>query len=159
MDSASTSIKTLDAVVDLAIAMEREGRNYYASVRDNATDPKCKEFFSWLVDQEEDHQKTYLQLLEGDSDAETSSEEIIGSYGHFIQRLVKEVTETLNEYNKLSIEEAIQKALFFEESVIKYFQKVKVLFADEHSNVIQKICDEEQEHIDAIMKYRAEMQR
>ena len=75
MDSARTSIKTLEAVIDLAIAMESHGRKYYANARDKATDPKCKEFFAWLVEQEDDHHQTYLHLIENSSFAEISPED------------------------------------------------------------------------------------
>ena len=156
MDSASKSIKTLDAVIELAIAMENHGRNYYANARDNATDQRCRKFFSWLVEQEDDHHQTFLHLLEDSSEVEISPEELTGGYGHFIQRLVKEVTESLNESEKLSIPVAIEQAIFFEESVIKYFQKVIALFPEEQAKIIQIICDEEQEHIDAINQYRIE---
>ena len=156
MDSASTSIKTLDAVIELAIAMENHGRNYYANARDNATDQRCRKFFSWLVEQEEAHHQTFLHLLEDSSEVEISPEELTGGYGHFIQRLVKEVTEALNESEKLSIDVAIEQAIFFEKNVIKYFQKVISLFPEEQAKIIQIICDEEQEHIDAINQYRIE---
>ena len=46
-----------------------------------------------------------------------------GGYGYLIQRLVKEVTEALNESEKLSKNVAIEQAIFFEKSVIRYFQK------------------------------------
>ncbi len=156
MDSASSSITTLDAVIDLAIAMENHGRHYYADARDKATDPRCIKFFSWLVEQEDDHHQTYLKLLEDSSGIEMSAEELTGGYGHFIQMLVKEVTESLTESDKLTIDEVIGQALFFEESVIKYFQKVMPLFPENQAKTIQTICDEEQEHIDAINKYKIE---
>lgn len=123
MDSASTSIKTLDAVIELAIAMENHGRNYYANVLDKATDPRCRKFFSWLVEQEEAYHQTFLHLLEDSSEVEISPEELTGGYGYLIQRLVKEVTEALNESEKLSKNVAIEQAIFFEKSVIRYFQK------------------------------------
>ena len=156
MDSASKSITTLDSVIDLAIAMENHGRNYYANTRDKTTDPKCKEFFEWLVEQEDDHHQTYLHLIENSSIAEISPEELSGGYGHFIQRLVKEVTEALKETESISIDEAIEQAIFFEESVIEYFKKVIPLFPEEQAKVIQVICEEEQEHIDAINQYKAD---
>ena len=156
MNSASTSIKTLDAVIDLAISMESHGRNYYANARDKATDLKCKEFFAWLVEQEDDHHQTYLRLLEDSSSAELSPEELSGGYGQFIQRLVKEVTEALKESENLIVEQAIDQAIFFEESVIKYFQKVISLFPEDQAKIIQVICDEEQTHIEAINQYKSE---
>jgi rubrerythrin len=156
MDSARTSITTLEAVIDLAIVMESHGRDYYAKARDKATDPKCKEFFAWLVDQEDDHHQTYLHLIENSSFAEISPEEISVGYGHFIQRLVKEVTESLKESENLSMDEAFEQSIFFEESVIEYFEKVMSLFPEEQAKVIQIICDEEKVHIDAINQYKAE---
>ena len=156
MDSASSSITTLAAVIDLAIAMENHGRDYYADARDKTTDPRCIKFFSWLVEQEDDHHQTYLKLLEDCSGTEISPEGLTGGYGHFIQMLVKEVTESLNESENLSIDEVIEQALFFEESVIRYFQKVIPLFPENQAKTIQRICDEEQEHIDAIKKYSIE---
>lgn len=154
MVTASASITTLDVVIDLAIEMENHGRNYYAQARDKTKDPKCKEFFSWLVEQEEDHHQTYLRLLEDSSISEISPEELTGGYGQFIQRLVKEVTERLKEGENLSVKEVIEHAIYFEESVINYFQKVISLFPEDQANIIQVICDEEQTHIDAINQYR-----
>ena len=136
--------------------MERHGRNYYAHARDKATDPKCKEFFSWLVEQEDDHHQTYLRLLEDSSVTDIPPEELTGGYGQFVQRLVKEVTESLKESGTLSIDEAIEQALFFEKSVIEYFQRVISLFPENQAKVIQIICDEEQEHIDAINQYKSD---
>ena len=156
MDSARTSIKTLEAVIDLAIAMESHGRKYYANARDKATDPKCKEFFAWLVEQEDDHHQTYLHLIENSSFAEISPEELSGGYGNFIQRLVKEVTESLKESENLSMDKAIEQSIFFEESVIEYFEKVMSLFPEEQAKVIQIICDEEQEHIEALNQYKTD---
>ena len=54
------------------------------------------------------------------------------------------------------MDEAIEQAIFFEESVIEYFKKVMSLFPEEQAKVIQIICDEEKKHIDAINQYKAE---
>ncbi len=157
MKSASTSIKTLDAVIDLAINMEKHSLDHYKKLCDATSDPKCRKLFTWLVEQEDEHCQTYLRLREDYSGVNSSPEELVGGYGHFIEILVKEVTETLNSSETLSIEEEIEKALYFEESVIKYFQKVKSLFPEDHAEVLQQICDEEQEHIDAILNYQTEI--
>ena len=156
MDSVSKSITTLDAVIDLAILMENHGRDYYANARDKTKDPKSKEFFAWLVEQEDDHHKTYLRLLEDSSSAEISPEELYGGYGHFVQQLVNEVTASLKESENLTVEQAIDQAIFFEKSVIEYFQRVISLFPEDQAKIIQVICDEEQTHIDAIEQYKEE---
>ena len=97
-----------------------------------------------------------MRLLEDSSSAELSPEELSGGYGQFIQRLVKEVTEALKESENLTVEQAIDQAIFFEENVIKYFQKVISLFPEDQAKIIQVICDEEQTHIEAINQYKSE---
>ena len=70
--------------------------------------------------------------------------------------MVKEVTESLKESENLSIDKAIEQSIFFEESVIEYFEKVMSLFPEEQAKVIQIICDEEQEHIEALNQYKTD---
>lgn len=158
MTSASTSITTLNTVIDLAIALEKHGRDYYAHARDTISDQKCKKLFTWLVEQEEEHYQTYLQLRGSTTETTFPLNECSSGYHRFIQILVNEITEALKESAELTVDEAIEQALFFEESVIKYFQKVQSQFSEKQAVIIQKICDEEQEHIDAINQYRTELE-
>lgn len=157
MHSASTSITSLATVIDLAISLEKHGRDFYANARDRTTDHKCREFFSWLVVEEENHHKTYLDLQKNKMGGTQDLEELPGGYGRFVELLVKEVTESLTLSEELSVQKAIDNALFFEESVVRYFEKVKTLFSAEQSKIIEGICEEEQKHIDAILRYKAEL--
>ena len=157
MNSVWTSITTLASVIDLVIKLEKHGRDFYAEVRDTTSDPDCKELFSWLVEQEDDHHTLYLELKSKVMGAAQPEAALIGGHGHFIEMLVREVTESLTIDDKTGLEEAIEGALFFEESVVSYFQKVKTLFAAEQAGVLEEICAEEQQHIDAILKYKAEL--
>ncbi len=157
MNSASTSIKTLASVIELVIKLEKHGRDFYAEARDMTSDPACKEFFSWLVAQEEDHCALFLDLKSKVMGAAQPEAALIGGHGHFIEMLVREVTQSLTIEDKFGIDEAIAGALFFEESVVSYFQKVKTLFPAEQARVLEEICAEEQQHIEAILKYKADL--
>lgn len=157
MDSVRTSIRTLASVIELVIKLEKHGRDYYAEVRDTTTDPECKELFSWLVTQEEDHHSLYLDLKTKVTGAAQPEAVLLGGHGHFIEMLVQEVTESLTTNDRSGLDEAIAGALFFEETVLSYFQKVKTLFSAKQARVLEEICAEEQLHIDAILKYKAEL--
>ncbi|WP_020677624.1 ferritin-like domain-containing protein [Geopsychrobacter electrodiphilus] len=155
MPTASTSITTLAAVIDLVISLEKYGRDFYAQASEMASEPECKAFFSWLVEQEDDHHKTYLTLKKQTLNVDLPQEKLLGGYGQFIEMLVREVTENLIVSANPTLDDAIAKSLLFEESVVRYFEKVKILFPAEQARVIEEICAEERKHIDAILEYTA----
>lgn len=154
---ATQSITSLESVLDLAVWLEKHGRDFYEKAKETATDPQCKELFAALAAEERKHCAIYTDLYELYTGKSAEGEELLGEYGKFIQLLIKEIVGALEFDGVSNQEELIFRALQFEKNTLLYFSEVKPLFRGKAGALIEAVCREEKRHIQQLMEYRIQL--
>ena len=148
------SITSLESVLDLAVWLEKHGRDFYERASAETDEAGLKEMFSALAEEERKHCAIYTDLYEMYTGKSTEGDELLGEYGKFIQLLIKEITEALEFKGVQSQEELIGRALQFEKNTLLYFAEVKPLFRGKAGALIDAVCREEKRHIQRLMECR-----
>lgn len=151
---AYKSITSLESVLDLAVWLEKHGQDFYERARDATADAGLKETFSTLAAEEQKHCAIYTDLYEIYTGKSAEGEELLGEYGHFIQLLIKEISDSLQAEEMLSPKELVERALKFEKNTLIFFTEVKPLFRGKAGAVIDAVCREEKRHIQQLLERR-----
>ena len=152
--SLAQTITSVEAVLDLAVWLEKHGRSFYEKAEQNATDPAVKELFGTLAAEEAKHCAMYTDLYEFYTGKSAEGEELLGEYGKFIQLLIAEIAGALEFDGVLTQEELITRALQFEKNTLLFFNEVKPLFRGKAGTIIEVVCREEKRHIQQLMERR-----
>lgn len=155
---AGHSIKNLENVLDLAVWLEKHGQEFYQAAMDETDDPKLKELFSYLMEEEKKHCIIYARLYEEQTGREADDEPLWGEYAHFIDLLIREISENLYFEEDCTPKELLWKALRFEKDTLLYFNEIKALFPEESAAIIDSICRQEKKHIAQLMDLGESMQ-
>lgn len=155
---AGHSIKTIESVLDLAVWLERHGQLFYSSAQESAADPELKALFSYLAEEEARHCHQYTKLYEQQLGKTSGDETLLGEYAHFIDLLIREITDNLIIEEMTTPKVLIWKALRFEKDTLLYFNEIKKLFTDDNAMLIESICKEEKSHIQHLMERGTAMQ-
>jgi rubrerythrin len=149
------SIKTIESVIDVAIWLEKRGKEFYEnavlSVRDN---DEIKSMLLFLIEQEQEHEAMYKTLSKKITGESASQDELFGEYGMFIRLLVSEISDSLKFESSMTLDQLIRTAIQFEKDTLLYFHEIKKLFKEKDLIPIQTICDEERNHIRLLMDVR-----
>jgi rubrerythrin len=146
-----TAFKGMD-VLTFAVEIEKNGKKFYENVAQNSDDPKVKEIFSWLKDQEEQHVLDFEKLLDKVNYYQPN-ETYSGEYMEYVKALVdnhvfhtgvdaKALAETVK-----SRKDALELGLKFEKDSILFFTELKNVVAPRDHGVIEDLITQEREHI------------
>lgn len=151
---ANKSIKSLESVLDLAVWLEKHGREFYEDASESATDPEIKQLFKNLAAEERKHCAIYSDLYELFTGKSAENEELLGEYGRFIQLLINDIAQTLDFKEAQTPEQLVERALNFEKNTLLYFSEVKPLFRGKAGALIEAVCNEEKRHIQQLIEHR-----
>lgn len=154
MTNLFKSVKSVETAIDLAIALEQYGRDYYRNLKGVVQDPGMMDLFSFLSAEEEKHLGIYRQLLDRISKGAFQQVEYVGEYGRYIDMLAAEISKSLEIDEKMTLADAIDSAIDFERNTLLVFYEIKELFTGDDEKVIRVICNEEKSHIVKILEYK-----
>lgn len=155
----SKSITTLESVLDLAVWLEKHGREFYERAAAGSQDQEVKELFEALAAEEGRHCAIYTDLYEMFTGKSAEGEELLGEYGHFIKLLINEIAQALDFEGAQTPEQLVEKALQFEKNTLIYFSEVKPLFRGKAGALIEAVCNEEKRHIQQLIEYRNRLRK
>lgn len=148
------TIKSVETAIDLAIALEQYGRDYYRNLKKVVRDPGLVDLFSFLSAEEEKHLGIYRQLLDRIEKGAFQQVELVGEYGRYIDMLTAEISKTLEINENMTLADAIDSAIDFEKNTLLIFYEIKDLFKGDDEKVVRMICSEEKSHIVKILEYK-----
>jgi rubrerythrin len=148
------TIKSVETAVDLAIALEQYGRDFYRNLKRVVQDPRLMDLFSFLAAEEEKHLGIYRQLLDRVKKGAFQQVELVGEYGRYIDLLTAEISKCLEIDEDMTAADAIESAISFERDTLLVFYAIRDLFKGDDERVINVICNEEKSHIEKILEYR-----
>ena len=151
-------------VLQMAVEIEKKGKTFYDSVVNAVKDNKTKEIFQFLADEEVRHEKVFramLEEVETDSDRSPYDDtEMTLYFRSLIDRKIFPSGEE-GEAMKKEIGEpqvAIKIAIGLEKDAILFFSELLRVTQDKEHPVINRIIDEERDHIHRILRLKAELQ-
>jgi rubrerythrin len=152
--SIAQTITSIEAVLDLAVWLEKHGQSFYEKAAQGATDAGIKGLFGDLAVEEGKHCAMYSDLYEFYTGKSAEGDELLGEYGKFIQLLIDEIAGELNVDEVQTQDELISRALQFEKNTLLFFNEVKPLFRGKAGAIIEAVCREEKRHIQTLMERR-----
>ncbi len=151
---ANKSITSLESVLDLAVWLEKHGREFYEKAKDTVADPETREMFAFLAAEERKHCAIYTDLYQLYTGKSAEDDELLGEYGKFIQLLIREIAGVLDFEGELTQKELVDRALRFEKNTLIFFTEIKPLFVGKAATMIEAVCQEEKRHIQQLMEFR-----
>ena len=137
-------------VFQFAIRIEENGEKFYRQMVQKFEDPKIKELFSYLVDEEIKHKKTYEEMVSKIEKYEPF-ETFPGEYFAYLRAYADKIIFTQKEFDEeiakiKDINAALDYAINAELNSILYYQEVKNLVSENQRSTIDKIIEEERRH-------------
>jgi rubrerythrin len=137
-------------VFQFAIRIEENGEKFYRKMADKFSDPKVKELFSYLADEETKHKRIYEGMVENIEKYEPF-ESYPGEYFEYLRAYADKIIfdeEALDEQQKQITDPttAINVAMDNEVASILYYQEIKNLVSKKQRGLIDKIMEEERRH-------------
>lgn len=139
-------------VVEIGIQIEKNGKDFYDGVTRLSKNPKAREIFTFLAAEEEKHIKTFENLLSQVKRYEPS-EAYPGEYFSYLKALSEgyvftKVNKGAEIAKKIKDEgEAIASGIGFEKDSILFYHEMKRFVLGGEQKVMDKLIEEEQEHL------------
>lgn len=146
-------------LVELAIAIERNGEEFYTSLKESAQGEKAREVFDWLAAEEKKHIEVFQALLEP-----LKKHEPVETYPGEYEGYMKEVADSHVFIKKDagkrlakgfgSSLEGITMAVRFEKDTILFFQAMRQFIPDAQWETVDELTNEERKHIVKLKELR-----
>lgn len=154
---------TAEEIIDLAVAIEEEGREFYDKALQFAKGYKLKEALVYLAREEMKHAETFRKLGDQLKKEFVPNESYEGEYEDYLKSIVnsrsfnvKKAEEAVRDLK--SDKEILNFALGFEKDSILIFNEFKAFVNDEGKKVIEKLIEEEKGHIRKIVAVFRELE-
>jgi len=146
-------------ILKMAVEIERKGKTFYEDMAKIIKDPRVKDIFKFLAEEEVRHEVVFTEMLSAvkvdDSYNEAELHQFFGSLvGNSIFPGRNSDKEMKKEMSNVSA--ALEKALALEKDAILFFHEMKTVTAAKDHAVIDKIIEEERDHIKRIIQLKKE---
>ena len=138
-------------IYQFAIKIEENGEKFYRQMTEKLDDPKVKELFTFLANEEVDHKRTFEKMLSKFEDY-TPVESYPGEYFAYLKAYADNLVFGFKKFDDdiSKIEDAasaVQFAIGKELDTIMYFQEMKNIVPKSELNRINSIINEERKHV------------
>ena len=145
------SIFNSSEIYQFAIKIEENGEKFYRRMTEKLDDPKVKELFTFLANEEVNHKRTFEKMLSKFEDY-TPVESYPGEYFAYLKAYADNLVFGFNKFDDdiSKIEDAVsavQFAIGKELDTIMYFQEMKNIVPKSELNRINAIINEERKHV------------
>jgi rubrerythrin len=148
-----------EELFELAIQIEKNGKEYYLAMAEKTERESVKEIFSYLVREEESHLENFLEIREKLSrqaqETEIAEEYETPEMYNYVKAMfdgkvfpnLKSHTELVKEIQ--TDEQAIYHAISFEKDTVLFFSEIFNMLGekDENRGLIQELIRQEKIHI------------
>ena len=143
---------TASEIVELGVQVEINGKDFYEELMKKTKDPKVKDLFQYLAEQEEHHIELFKKILktvENYSPKEAYPEEYFSHMnalaGRYIFTKEKKGIETAKKIK--TPQEALATALAFERESIEFYLGMKKIIPEANDKLIDMLIEEEKKHV------------
>ncbi len=154
---------TGEEIVNLAVAIEKEGKEFYDSALAYAKGYKLKEALVYLAREEQKHIAVFQKIGDKLVKSFTPNESYEGEYEDYLKSIVNSrsfnTTKVADMVKNLHTDKDILNfALSFEKDSILIFDEFKAFVNDEGKQIIRELIEEEKGHIRKIVKVFNELE-
>ena len=154
---------SVQEVIEIAIEIEKNGVTFYRSLVESADTSHLRELFVYLAEEEKRHVARFQEILEAIGGYQISEAYYATQYMGYMKALADErvfksdisVTEAANSAR--SPREAIDIAIGFEKESILFLHEMRVLVRESDRKTIQKLLDEERDHVRRLSAIKAQI--
>ena len=142
-------------IIDIAEKLEKNGEKVYREAIDRTEDPSLKELLKWMADEEVKHAEWFSELK---SQVELNEDHhlIREMSGDLVSEFVGEQSFSLKEVDFSAIKdsrELIEVFIEFEWDTILFYEMLESFIIDEEtSEKLNRIMDEEKDHISKLQE-------
>ena len=151
---------SISEIIEQAVQTEKLGFQFYSSMAEKFTDDeKINKLFGLLALKEQEHEKTFLSLMDNISKQSTEDWEEVCKYMRAIveSEFFLGTNKSLPSLDHItSASAAVKFAISFEKETLLYFYNMKDVISG--SDVINSIIDEEKSHIVWLSDYERGLQ-
>ena len=146
-----SNIFNASEIYQFAIRIEENGEKFYRQMVKKLDEPKVKELFTLLADDEVVHKKTFKEMLSQIENYEPP-ESYPGEYFEYLRAYVDNVLFSINKFDE-DVEkihnslEAIQFAIDKELDSVLYYQEMRNVVLAHQKELIKNIIEEERRHV------------
>ena len=146
-----SNIFNASEIYQFAIRIEENGEKFYRKMAKKLDEPKVKELFTLLADDEVVHKKTFKEMLSQIENYEPP-ESYPGEYFEYLRAYVDNVLFSINKFDE-DVEkihnalEAIQFAIDKELDSVLYYQEIRNVVNTHQKKLIENIIEEERQHV------------
>jgi len=149
-------------IVEIAIEIEKNGRDFYNAFSGRLKDKDIKELFRCLSIEEANHIEDFKKIFDSVS-SHNPCESYPQDYFAYLNAIASEYVFTKKDELKERIgsisseKEAIDISIGLEKDSILFYEEMKKIVPDKDSNIIDTIIDQEKEHAKRLLAIKARL--
>jgi len=141
-----------EEILEIALQMEESGKNFYEQALPYAESSELKEMLIYLAQEETKHMQAFRKLGEQLAYYFAPKERYSGEYEDYVRSLVNSHVFKISEAEELvkavkNDRDIVQFALRFEKDSIAIFQEFKSAANKSGAELIERLIEEEKNHI------------
>jgi len=148
-------------VVQFAVRIEENGRNFYRNFAENLKAPEEKAIFGFLADEEEKHVKLFEKMLSGLGEGRPRlnyPDEYYAYLQAYADNLIFTVDSLKKEAAKITnAKAAADFGIRRELDSILYYQEIKAFVPKSDADVVDQVIREERKHFLKLTQMKKEM--
>ena len=139
-------------IVEIGIQIEKNGRDFYATLAGQSVSPKAREVFGYLAGEEEKHIAVFQKILDKVEKYEPA-ESYPGEYFAYMSALAQEHIFTQKDKGKAVAQkiksdiEALETGVGFEKDSIIFYEGMKKVVPEHDHRTIEQLIAQEQNHL------------
>ena len=146
-------VNAADAVA-AAIEIERQGHAFYTSVLEKAENPKDKEFFAFMANEEKRHQELFTDMLKRVGGLRLPVENTDQEYLDYLTTMLYHHLVFEPGLERRIIETPLHTAMQLEKDSLLFFIEMEDLLPDSEKQQARALADEERRHMKLLGKIR-----
>jgi len=139
----------ISEIINFAIRIEENGEKFYRILADSTDEPKLKELFTYLADEEVKHKKVFSSMLSKlkDYDTEDFPEEYFAYLRAYANSMIFNLDEVDQQSGKITdVKGAVNYAIKKELDSILLYQELKDAVPENQHPTLEKIIQQERYH-------------
>ncbi len=144
-------------MLEIAVQMEQEGRDFYLAAADTTPAADAAELFRMLADEEVAHEQTFRNMLEEAEGSDSWSESYEGEHTRYVEALLHaRALPSAEEGQRLaaqsdSARDALEFALRFEKDSVLFYGAMTEFAKGSDADTVAQIATEEKGHVARIL--------
>ncbi len=154
---------SIQEIIEIAIEIEKNGVKFYHALAESVNTDRVRNLFLYLAEAEMKHIARFQEILESAGGYQISEAYYATQYMGYMKALADErvfgndvsVTEVADHAK--SPREAVDIAIGFEKESIIFLHEMREMLSESGEKAVQKLLDEEREHLRQLSAIKAQM--